>query len=89
MIDTIRHRGPDDDGTWCEGAVGLGFVRLSIQDLSPNGAQPMVSADERWVIAFNGEIFNFLELRPRLERAGRLRSTGDTEVLLEMIAERG
>ena len=89
MIDTIRHRGPDDDGTWCEGAVGLGFVRLSIQDLSPNGAQPMMSADERWVIAFNGEIFNFLELRPRLERAGRLRSTGDTEVLLEMIAERG
>jgi asparagine synthase (glutamine-hydrolysing) len=89
MMDTIRHRGPDDDGTWCSGGLGLGFVRLAIQDLSPNGAQPMVSADERWVIVFNGEIFNFLELRPTLRRVDSLRSTGDTEVLLELIAERG
>ena len=89
MLDTMRQRGPDDDGVWCEGQVGLGFVRLSIQDLSDNAAQPMTSADGRWVIVFNGEIFNFLELRPSLRRAPSLRSTGDTEVLLELIAERG
>ncbi len=90
MIDAIRHRGPDDDGVWAEGPVALGHLRLSILDLSPNAAQPMHSHDGRFVLAYNGEIFNFPSLRMQLERCGvPLRSTGDTEVLLEHLARRG
>jgi asparagine synthase (glutamine-hydrolysing) len=92
MADALRHRGPDDAGTWLDGEAGiaLGHRRLSILDLSPCGHQPMVSADGRWVLAFNGEIYNFAELRAPLEAAGvRFRGHSDTEVLLEAIARWG
>ena len=92
MADAIRHRGPDDGGVWCDGeaGVGFGFRRLSILDLSPLGHQPMVSADGRMVVMFNGEIYNYLELRRELEAAGcRFRSQSDTEVLVEGIARWG
>jgi len=69
MADTLIHRGPDDGGYWCnsEQRIGLGHRRLAIVDLSPAGHQPMVSTSERFVIAFNGEIYNHLELRKELE----------------------
>ncbi len=84
MSTTLTHRGPDDGGTWVEASTGiaLGHRRLSILDLSPAGHQPMVSGDGRYVIIFNGEIYNFLELRNRLQQAYRFRSHSDTEVLL-------
>ena len=90
MCDLMRHRGPDGSGVWCEGDVGLGHLRLAIIDLSPAGAQPMASADGRLVITFNGEIYNFQELRARLEGRGHaFRSHTDTEVILAAYAEYG
>jgi asparagine synthase (glutamine-hydrolysing) len=89
MIETIRHRGPDAGAVWveAEGGVALGQRRLAIIDLSPGGAQPMHSADRRYVITFNGEIYNYRDIRRELEAAGRsLRSDSDTEVLLEACA---
>ena len=73
MTARLRHRGPDADGTWFDEEPGiyLGHRRLSILDLSPAGAQPMHSKDGRYVIAFNGEIYNFAELRRELEQHGR------------------
>lgn len=86
----IRHRGPDADGSWVGPGIGLGHVRLSILDLSDQAAQPMVSADGRYVLAFNGEIYNFRELRDELAGQGvAVASTGDTEVLLAQIAQFG
>lgn len=90
MCDLLRHRGPDGEGTWVEGPVGLGHRRLAIIDLSPAGAQPMQSVDGRAVIAFNGEIYNFIELRQRLEARGHaFRSHTDTEVILAAYIEYG
>lgn len=92
MTDALRHRGPDADGLWqsADGQVNLGHRRLSIIDLSPTGAQPMVSPDRRYVLIFNGEIYNFPELRRELEAAGqRFRGTSDTEVLLHGIERWG
>jgi len=92
MMDSIHHRGPDDSGQWHDAAAGLalGFRRLSILDLSPTGHQPMLSADKRYVIIFNGEIYNFAELRAELVSAGhRLRGTSDTEVMLAAITAWG
>jgi len=89
MTRSIGHRGPDAEGLWADpaGRCVLGHRRLSIIDTSDAGQQPMHSRDGRWVITFNGEIYNFLELRPALEAAGvRLRGRTDTEVLLEGIA---
>jgi asparagine synthase (glutamine-hydrolysing) len=86
MTARLVHRGPDDRGAWQDGAagVGLGFRRLSIIDLSPTGHQPMTSSDGRYVIVFNGEVYNFLDLRDRLVADGaRFRGTSDTEVILE------
>ncbi|HEX4738058.1 MAG TPA: asparagine synthase (glutamine-hydrolyzing) [Allosphingosinicella sp.] len=90
MTGTIRHRGPDDEGVWVDADAGiaLGHRRLSIVDLSPLGHQPMHSADERWVISYNGEIYNHAALRAELE-AGRdiaWRGHSDTETLVECIA---
>jgi asparagine synthase (glutamine-hydrolysing) len=83
----IRHRGPDGDGVWTGPGIGLGHVRLSILDLSTLAAQPMVSFDGRYVLAFNGEIYNFHQLRDELTARGvEVTSTGDTEVLLAQIA---
>jgi asparagine synthase (glutamine-hydrolysing) len=86
MAKAIAHRGPDDQGLWVDSAshVALGHRRLSIVDLSPGGHQPMRAADDGMVIVFNGEIYNYRELRAELESAGcRFRSSSDTEVLLE------
>jgi len=89
MIETVRHRGPDAGAVWvdAEGGVVLGQRRLAIIDLSPTGAQPMHTADRRYVITFNGEIYNYRDIRRELEAAGRrLRGDSDTEVLLEACA---
>jgi len=85
MRDALTHRGPDAAGVWCspDGSVLLGHRRLSIIDLSPTGAQPMASADTRFVIVFNGEIYNHNELRAELIAGGaRFIGRSDTEVLL-------
>jgi asparagine synthase (glutamine-hydrolysing) len=83
MGDAIRHRGPDDHGEWCDAQVGvaLGHRRLSIIDLSREGHQPMISESGRYVIVFNGEVFNFQELRRELEDF-LWRGHSDTEVML-------
>jgi asparagine synthase (glutamine-hydrolysing) len=87
MTDTITYRGPDDAGYWCDGehGIGLGHRRLSIIDLSPAGHQPMQSSASRYVIAFNGEIYNHLCMRKELESGGNApawRGHSDTETLL-------
>ena len=83
----LHHRGPDDSGQWREGATGLGFVRLSIIDLSPAGHQPMTSPCGRYTIVFNGEVYNFPDLRAGLEAAGEtFVGHSDTEVLLRLFA---
>jgi asparagine synthase (glutamine-hydrolysing) len=85
MTGALQHRGPDDEGLWVDSAtgVGLGHRRLSILDLSPEGHQPMVSPDQRYTIVFNGEIYNFLDIRAELEQASfRFRGGSDTEVML-------
>lgn len=86
----IATRGPDDEGVWHDGAIGLAHRRLSVLDISPSGHQPMHSGDERYVIVFNGEIYNFRELRSQLVSAGtEWRSSGDTEVILHAYARWG
>lgn len=83
MMEALHHRGPDDDGVFIEGNTGLGFQRLSILDLSAAGHQPMLSPDGRYVLIFNGEIFNYLEIRHELTGLGHTFQTKtDTEVLL-------
>lgn len=90
MTDAIAHRGPDGEGHWIDGNVGLGHRRLAIIDLSPGGHQPMEWADGRYVVTYNGEIYNFRELRADLEKAGvRFRSRSDTEVLLAAVGTWG
>ena len=91
---SIAHRGPDDAGTWCDAAAGFGVAhrRLSISDLSLAGHQPMASHCGRYILAFNGEIYNYGELRSRLEQAqpGNVwRGHSDTEVLLACLARWG
>src|SRR5271165_5791450 len=83
MIATLRHRGPDDEGVWTDGRAGLAHARLSIIDLSPAGHQPMASADGTAWITYNGEIYNFAEIRLQLEALGYpFRSRSDTEVIV-------
>ncbi len=83
MRDAIAHRGPDGKGLHLDGPLGLGHRRLSIIDLRTVASQPMHSPDGRWTIVFNGEIYNFRELRQELEREGwNFRTRSDTEVLL-------
>lgn len=83
MMRIQKHRGPDDEGIFIDENLGLGFVRLSILDLTASGHQPMFSKDERYVVVFNGEIFNYIELRDELKSLGHQFTTNtDTEVLL-------
>src|SRR5215831_5560867 len=89
-LDRIHHRGPDDDGVYTDSDVALGFRRLAILDLSQAGHQPMRSADGRFWMVFNGEIYNYVELAAELQEQGvTLRSNGDAEVLLETYARVG
>lgn len=84
MMEIIRHRGPNDDGTYIEDNIGLGFVRLSIIDLSSAGHQPKHDGTGRYTLVFNGEIFNYLELRDELTQQGiSFTSNSDSEVLLK------
>src|SRR5271154_1278671 len=82
-LDRLRLRGPDDSGIWRDECVTLGHRRLAIIDLSAAGHQPMESFDRRYVIVFNGEIYNHGELRKRLNPSAPWRGTSDTETLLE------
>ncbi len=89
MADVLKHRGPDAGDVWADEPAGiaLGHRRLSIVELSPTGAQPMVSSCGRFVVSYNGEAYNADELRPELERAGRkFRGHCDTEVIVESAA---
>lgn len=90
MATAMAHRGPDGEGTWAEGPLALGHRRLAILDLSPAGQQPMLSRDGRYVLAYNGEIYNFRELRAELQARGHVfHSRTDTEVVLEGFAAWG
>jgi len=85
MVASIRYRGPDDSGVWTDpsAGVGLGHARLSILDLSPEGHQPMSSRTGRYVLSYNGEVYNFAELRSELETCGAaFRGHSDTEIIL-------
>ena len=87
MTDSIAHRGPDGEGHWVEGAVGLGHRRLAIIDTSPVAGQPMISLNGRFVLSYNGEVYNFREIRRELEQSGIVfRTRSDTEVVLEALA---
>ena len=89
MADTIAHRGPDAEGIYTDKGVGLGHRRLSIIDLA-SGRQPMMTEDESVAVVFNGEIYNYLELRERLSKKGyRFRTQSDTEVILHLYQEEG
>lgn len=90
MTDALVHRGPDGEGQYVDGSVGLGHRRLAIIDLSPAGRQPMVTADERYVLSYNGEVYNFQELRAELQALGhRFNSRTDSEVVLHALAQWG
>jgi len=90
MRDSLAHRGPDDAGNYLAPGIALGSRRLAILDLSPRGHMPMTSEDGRYRIAYNGEVYNYRELRPALEARGfRFQSNTDTEVLLNLYRAEG
>src|ERR1035438_6963612 len=92
LTEALTHRGPDDEGYWVSGdcSVGLGHRRLSIVDLTAGGHQPMHSESGRYSVAFNGEVYNFVELRSTLTSLGHsLHGTSDTEVMLAAFEEWG
>jgi asparagine synthase (glutamine-hydrolysing) len=90
MNDAIAHRGPDGAGVWVEDACGIGHRRLAVIDLSDGGRQPMASPDGRFVVTYNGELYNFQELRTELQGLGHhFASSSDTEVLLAAFTEWG
>jgi asparagine synthase (glutamine-hydrolysing) len=90
MTDAIAHRGPDGEGQWIEGNVGIGHRRLAIIDLSPAGHQPMITGDHRYVLSYNGEIYNYREIRTELQALGYwFRSQTDSEVVLNALAQWG
>ena len=83
MLNRLAHRGPDDHGIWIDGPIGLGSQRLSIIDLSAHARQPCTTADGEGVLVYNGEVYNYLELRRQLEDEGvRFTSTSDSEAVL-------
>ena len=84
MTDLLAHRGPDAEGQWCDDKVGLGHRRLSIIDLSDQSNQPMISHDGRFIITYNGEVYNYKELKEKLIRLGaKFKTECDTEVIIE------
>jgi asparagine synthase (glutamine-hydrolysing) len=90
MTDAIAHRGPDEEGFYIDSFVGLGHRRLAIIDLSPAGHQPMATEDGNYIITYNGEVYNFQELRVELENSGhKFRSKTDTEVVLHAYVQWG
>lgn len=90
MTDAIAHRGPDGEGQWVEGNIGIGHRRLAIIDISPAGHQPMVTSDQRFVLSYNGEVYNYREIRIELEANGyNFRSQTDSEVVLKALAHWG
>ena len=90
MASAVAHRGRDGSGTWVEGPLAFGHRRLAIIDLTAAASQPMLSADGRFVISYNGEVYNFRELRAELQARGRsFRSSSDTEVIVEAFSEWG
>jgi len=89
MMRVLRHRGPDAEATVVDGPAGLGHTRLSIIDLSDAGRQPMTNEDGRYSIVFNGEIYNYLELREQLSSRHTFRSRTDTEVILHLFEDEG
>ena len=87
MTDAIAHRGPDGEGHWIEGNVGIGHRRLAIIDLSQEGKQPMITTDNRYVLSYNGEIYNYLKIRSELEALGcSFRTQTDSEVVLNALS---
>ena len=90
MTDTIKHRGPDSEGFYVDSFIGLGHRRLSIIDLSRTGHQPMITEDKQFAITYNGEIYNFQDLKVELENLGhKFRSRTDTEVILQAYVQWG
>ena len=90
MTDVISHRGPDGKGVWIDKNVGFGHCRLSIIDLSTAANQPMLSGDGRYALTYNGEIYNFKEIRNQLKDCGyQFFSESDTEVVLNALIEWG
>jgi asparagine synthase (glutamine-hydrolysing) len=90
MAVTMAHRGPDSDGVWADGPVGVGSRRLAIIDLSPGGHQPMANEDGRFILVYNGELYNYQQLRVELQAAGhRIESGSDSEVVLHAFEEWG
>ena len=90
MMSLMKHRGPDDEGVFMEENIGLGFVRLSIIDLGSSGHQPMVSIDNRLVIVFNGEIYNYIEIKEELiDKKYIFKTNSDTEVIINSYIEWG
>src|SRR5262245_14733115 len=90
MRDSMKHRGPDDAGTFLAPGIALGVRRLAILDLSERGHMPMSTQDRRFHIIYNGEVYNFRELRAELESKGyQFRSATDTEVILNLYADEG
>ena len=90
MTDAMAHRGPDGEGFYIDSFIGLGHRRLAIIDLSPLGHQPMTTPDGKFTITYNGEVYNFQELRIELEALGHaFRSRSDTEVVLNAYAQWG
>jgi asparagine synthase (glutamine-hydrolysing) len=90
MMQKMKHRGPDDEGSYVNSNIGLGHVRLSIIDLSVGGHQPMLDETENFVLSYNGEIYNYIELRAELKQKGHsFRTSSDSEVLLKAYIEWG